>query len=160
MELQLMDDGLGLVGLEVDNFVHKALQSLTTNDNVPQFITRDSPYYITVLSATELHTLEDDRDRILSLEVDTQRLFPLGIGVESKGGEFFVVIIWAAGQRLRKQLGFSPKNFHVNLSIAHEDRDIEDRGIQSLLPGQFPSILSPNLLDHLTFTLFIFGHFQ
>lgn len=130
---------------------------MATNDSVPRFITRDSPYYITVLSATELQTL--DEGRILKLEVDTQRLFPLGIGVDS-GGEFFVVIIWATGQQLRKQLGFCPKNFHINLSTANEDHGIEDKGIQSLLPGQFPSILSPDMLDHLTFTLFVFGHFQ
>jgi atypical dual specificity phosphatase len=35
-----------------------------------------------------------------------------------------------------------------------------DKGIDSLLPGQFPLSPPPDLLDHLTFTLFIYGQYQ
>ncbi|KAK0214755.1 ATP dependent DNA ligase [Armillaria fumosa] len=54
---------------------------------------------------------------------------------------YFVVIIWAAGQQLRKRLGLQPKDFHITLT--RTDSHEIDKSIYSLLHGQFPLSSEP-----------------
>ncbi|EKM61644.1 uncharacterized protein PHACADRAFT_51353, partial [Phanerochaete carnosa HHB-10118-sp] len=67
---------------------------------------------------------------------------------------YFVVIIWAKGQQLRKTLGLPPKHFHITLS--RQDAHGVDKGIASLL-RPLPSSAPSELLDHLSFTLHSMG---
>lgn len=73
-----------------------------------------------------------------------------------KSGTLFVVIIWAAGQQLRRRLGLSPKHFHIDLTD-HNDYEM-DKSIRSLLPSQTPPT-AEEFLDHSSFTSFIFPHY-
>jgi atypical dual specificity phosphatase len=82
----------------------------------------------------------------------------MALGLGGNPDVFFVVIVWAAGQLFRKQLGLPPKQFYITLS-PQDDYDL-DKGVDSLLPGQFPASPSPDLLDHLAFTLHLSGLFQ
>jgi len=47
--------------------------------------------------------------------------------------------------------------FHISLST--QDVQGVDKDIDSLLPGQFPSNPSPDFLDHLAFTLYLYGQY-
>ncbi|TFK67350.1 hypothetical protein BDN72DRAFT_843206 [Pluteus cervinus] len=114
----------------------------------------------------------------------------LGVGASQKKGIYFVVVVWAGGQRLRKQFGLGPKEFHITLSESDEHYSSLDipngsqpkgfsRGLDSIFlwfPGLGPlaRIVDSNLpqdvsgdqdlratnelLDHLSFTLHLFGH--
>ncbi|KAJ7242546.1 ATP dependent DNA ligase [Mycena haematopus] len=149
--ISLTQGVLGLVGTVVDNIALTALQSAP-----PDFDkSRLESYHITLLTEEELGTISPDH--LAKAEtVNTSNVFALGLGGNSK--VFFVVVIWAAGQLLRKQVGLPSKQFHILLS-AQNDLDL-DKGVTSLLPGQFLSSPSLDLLDHLAFTLHLSGLFQ
>jgi atypical dual specificity phosphatase len=146
---------LSLVGPQVDEIAREALQSLSTSDihvNPPKL-----PYHVTVVPKDELTQLS--KQQISELVADVRHVFPAGVGSSSReSGLFFVVVIWAAGQQLRKQVGLGPKQFHVTLS-ARDAHDV-DKGIDSLLPGQLPSKPTPDFLDHLAFTLHMFSQYH
>ncbi|KAJ7492048.1 ATP dependent DNA ligase [Mycena latifolia] len=143
---------LGLVGPVVDEIALEGLHSAP-----PEFQkSRLAPYHITLLSKDELKGLSPDQLAKAATAVDSSNVMALGVGGNSS--VFFVVIIWAAGQLLRKQLGLPPKQFHITLS-PRDDHDL-DKGVASLLPGQFPATPSLELLDHLAFTLHFSGLFQ
>ena len=158
MQLQMTHGVLGLIGPQVDQMANDALQSLRSNcSSAPKDIIRPEPYQIILVSEAELRRL--DHIQVSDLHIDTRRVYALGIGGGREEGVLFVVIIWAAGQQFRKQLGLPPKSFHISLSARDGDSDM-DKDIDSLLPGQFPISPSPDLLDHLTFTLFTCGQYQ
>ena len=80
-----------------------------------------------------------------------------------KLGVLFVVVVWAAGQTLRKRLGLRPKQFHITLS-KRDDHTI-DKGPDSIFsnPGDPPAHLrgsNPDLLDHLAFTFHLEGRYD
>ncbi|KAF8971833.1 hypothetical protein BDZ97DRAFT_1901496 [Flammula alnicola] len=89
------------------------------------------------------------------MTVDTRHIFSAGLGGKARAGIYWVVIIWAAGQQARKQLGLPAKHFHVTLS-SNDIHDV-DKGITSLLPGQFSPSPSAEFLDHITFTFHYLG---
>ena len=115
-----------------------------------------SPYHVTLFTKAELRDIPSGQ--LDSLHVDTRRIHSAGIGGNPGAGVLFVVIIWAAGQQLRKRLGLSPKHFHITLT--GQDNHNMDKGIDSLLPDQFPSTPTPDFLDHLAFTLHAFEMYQ
>ncbi|KAG5643552.1 hypothetical protein DXG03_000693 [Asterophora parasitica] len=144
----------GLVGSLVDATAEHALvpaRKLTT-EPLPSL----APYHITLLSKAELKTIPTDKYQ--SLQADTRHIHCAGVGGNANSGILFAVIIWAAGQQIRKQLGLPPKNFHITLS-SRDDHDI-DKGLDALFPGQFPSSPTPDFLDHLAYTLHVFGDYQ
>jgi atypical dual specificity phosphatase len=153
MELRLTRGCLCLVGPQIDKIVQQSLQCLPT-----------------ILSSfsTDCHTIVLlDRNEVLALSepqlsnitaTHTSRLYSSGVGHSPEAGVYFVVIIWVVGQHIRKKLGFPPKHFHINLSAL--DVCDGDTGIDSLLPGQFPSNPSADFLNHLAITLNIFGCHQ
>ncbi|KAG5653901.1 hypothetical protein H0H81_009493 [Sphagnurus paluster] len=145
---------LGLVGSLIDIIAQNALESVETFIGTP--LPSLAPYHITLFSKAELKNIP--ADRLKNIQADTRYIHSAGVGGSKNSGVFFVVIIWAAGQQIRKQLGFPPKHFHITLS-SRDDHDI-DKGIDSLFDGQLPFKRTPEFLDHLTFTLYVFGQYQ
>ncbi|KAG7444986.1 uncharacterized protein BT62DRAFT_970179 [Guyanagaster necrorhizus] len=91
---------------------------------------------------------------IQDLQADVSRIYSAGIG--GNKGVYFVVILWAAGQQLRKRLGLPPKDFHITLTRA--DNHEMDKNIHSLL--QYPQSPPSDFLDHLAYTLHIAADHQ
>lgn len=153
---------VGLTGQAIDDIARSVIELDRVKD--PRCtLTFSPPYYVTVITKAELQSLSSDASSILSdavqpNEVDSRHVFSLGVGAKAKIGVYFVVIIWAAGQVLRKRLGLPPKQFHITLS-ASDDHDA-DKGVDSLLPGEFPEMPSVDLLDHLAFTLHVEGRYE
>ncbi|KAJ7664914.1 ATP dependent DNA ligase [Mycena rosella] len=145
LSLQKTHGILGLVGPAIDEIALQGLHSAPLEFHK----SRLAPYYVILLSKEELKGRSSDE----LISVDIKNIMPLGIGGNSS--VFFVVIVWAAGQLFRKQLGLPPKQFHITLS-ARDDHDL-DKGVASLLPGQVPPAAA---LDHLAFTLHLSGLFQ
>ncbi|KAF7347316.1 ATP dependent DNA ligase [Mycena venus] len=142
---------LGLTGPAVNNIAFDAFQSVPPNFDK----SRRESYHVTLLSKDELRGISPDQ-LAKSASVSTNNIMVLGLGGNSS--IFFVVVLWAAGQLFRKQVGLPPRQFHIILSA--QDQDDLDKGVGSLLPGQFPTSPSPDLLDHLAFTLHLSGLFQ
>ncbi|KAK2461400.1 hypothetical protein APHAL10511_005863 [Amanita phalloides] len=140
-----------LIGPLVDKLAQDAVQSARSFTDV--VLNAPQPYHITLFTKEELRTLR--RERMGGLQTDVRHVFSAGVGGNHDTGVLYVTIIWAAGQQLRKQLGLAPKQFHITIS-ANDTNDM-DKGIDSLLPGQFPPVPSPEFLDHLAFTLHSFG---
>ncbi|EMD32663.1 hypothetical protein CERSUDRAFT_126750 [Gelatoporia subvermispora B] len=118
------------------------------------------PYHITVVTKDELRALPNQaRVRAEAEHADTQHILALGLGGYPKSNVFFVVIVWAAGQVLRKRLGLPPKHFHITLSAA--DQHDVPKGLGALLPSEpvLPETPNPALLDHLALTLQLFGEY-
>ncbi|KAK0202581.1 ATP dependent DNA ligase [Desarmillaria ectypa] len=147
---------LALTGPVVDELAHTAIAYCTLT---PASITFDGgpSFHITVLTKDELrHQDEREEHSIEDLQADTSRIYSAGIG--GNKGVYFVVVIWAAGQHLRKRLGLPPKDFHITLTLT--DNHEMDKSIHSLLHGQFPQSPSSDFLDHLTYTLHIVADHQ
>ncbi|KAG6811463.1 hypothetical protein H0H92_007286 [Tricholoma furcatifolium] len=143
----------GAVGTLVDAFAQQGLENLATYGiSLPH----RGPYHITLFNKDELKKVPSDA--LQKLEVDSQHLHYAGIGGKRDAEVFYAVIIWAAGQQVRKQYGFPPKNFHITLST--NDDHAMDKGIDSLLPNAFPISPAPDLLDHLAYTLHTFGRYS
>ena len=151
--LRMARGALCLVGNHVDDLARIAIASEAPLDASIIFADAKS-YHITVLTKAELRALPEDR--VAALKADTRYVSSAGIG--GGHGVFFVVVIWAAGQQLRKELGLAPKQFHITLS-ERDDHEM-DKSVESLLPGQFPTCPSPQLLDHLAYTLHLSGQYQ
>jgi atypical dual specificity phosphatase len=157
MDLRRTPRSLDLVGIEVDNIAKRALHSLHSQgfNFTPA---RSQAFYITLISEDEILNLSNDQ--IAKSNVDVRQVYSAGVGSydRDKDGVFFVVIIWAAGQQFRKQLGLPSMQFHIQLSA----RDTPDmhKGIDSLLPGQFPDDPCADFLDHLAFTLHLTSQYQ
>jgi atypical dual specificity phosphatase len=154
--LQWTHGSLDLVGGQVNDIAELALRSLRPDDG-DTFPPALSPFHVNLIHRDETRNLQN-REQLTSLQADTQRLYSAGVG--KKDGALFVVIIWAAGQQLRKQLGLRPKQFHITLSSPDTPYDDVDKDIDSLLPGQFPTDPSPDFLDHLIFTLHLSEKYQ
>jgi atypical dual specificity phosphatase len=152
--LQTIRGVLGLVGPLVNDL---AQEGLKLSEGLTQAsLVAPAPYHITLLSKTELRSIVPDK--LDNIAADTRHMHFAGVGGYTTSSIVFVVIIWAGGQQLRKQLGLPPKHFHITLS-SQDDHNI-DKGIDSLFPGQLPTAPSPDFLDHLAFTLHAFGQFQ
>ncbi|KAF8167285.1 ATP dependent DNA ligase [Crassisporium funariophilum] len=145
---------LALVGSVVDDVAHQALKSEALKTE--NFVLSEPPYHITLLTKDELKTLA--QEQVSSIILDARHVFPAGIGGKPESRIFWVVIIWAAGTNIRKQLGLPPKQFHITLSV--NDKHDVNKGITSLLEGQFPEKPSADFLDHLVFTLQASGQYQ
>lgn len=152
--LQKTHGVLALVGPFVDTLASEGLKSARLHTQIP--LQSRTAYHITLLSKVELGGVT--HDKLKTLETDTRHIYFGGVGGRAASSVVFVVIIWAAGQQLRKKLGLPPKDFHITLS-AHDEHDI-DKGINSLFPDQFPLSPSPTFLDHLVYTLHSFKEFQ
>lgn len=150
--LQKTRGALGLVGSLVNELASDGIRS--TGEKVQTLLSFQTAYHITLLSKAELRDIP--QETLENLKADTRHVYSAGVGTYASG-VVFVVIIWAAGQQLRKQLGLGPKHFHITLST-QDEHDV-DKGIDSLLPGQFPNSPSPDFLDHLAYTLYLFGQF-
>lgn len=164
--LQLHRGYIALVGQDIDTLVQRALTSLTWKPTNYSIATTANPYHITVLTKDELrsltplmtpHQILDRLQKALSLE--KPRLHDVGIGGHPprKPNVFFVVVIWAKGQQLRKQFGLPPKQFHITLSKS-DVHDI-DKGVSTLLTP-FPHNASTELLDHTTYTSYLLGDYK
>ncbi|KAL0951960.1 hypothetical protein HGRIS_008611 [Hohenbuehelia grisea] len=154
ISLQNTRGALGLVGTQIDEMAGQALCKLELNK--PDTIYVQPPYHITLFTKAELRQLS--ASKLSSIQPDTRHVLSAGVGGRPAADVLFVVVIWAAGQQLRKQFGLPPKHFHVTLS-SKDDHEM-DKGVESLLPGQFPDAASIDFLDHLTFTLHTFGQYQ
>lgn len=153
--LQTTRGVLGLIGPSIDDLaLRDALESVQCLTNTS--LKYQAPYHVTFLTKAELREIPSDR--LDKLQADTRHIHSAGIGGNLDTGVLFVVIIWAAGQHLRKQLGLPPKHFHITLSA--QDKHDMDKGSDSLLPDQLPAAPTPDFLDHLSFTLHTFGQYQ
>jgi len=150
--LQIYKGALSLVGEEIDALARAATSSI---DDIT-FDPTTSKYHITVVAKYELRQLVPERkEQVKSLSPNTRHIFSAGIGREQRSGVCWVVIVWAAGQQIRKQLGLPPKHFHITLSSS-DVHDI-DKGISSIFIGR--SAPSVEYLDHAAFTLYSFGKY-
>ncbi|KAF9016890.1 ATP dependent DNA ligase [Hymenopellis radicata] len=144
---------LSLTGPLVDAL---AQNSLDISGDLLRGIKTVDEFHITVLTKAEFQSSPASiREGTLPL-LDTSRIYSTGIGGNASKGVFFVVIIWVAGQQFRRRLGLPPKEFHITLS--HNDDHTLKKGITSLFYGQFPSAPSPDLLDHVIYTLHLFSN--
>ncbi|CAF3035978.1 unnamed protein product [Rotaria sp. Silwood2] len=111
-----------------------------------------SPYHITLITKDELRQLStDSSNKIDSLyenatEIDTRNIFSLGLGGDSKG-VCWIVIIWNAGNIFRKKYGLSCKQFHITLS--NNDDHTLDKSLNSLRTTFSFENLDLNTIDHL-----------
>ncbi|KAF9567727.1 ATP dependent DNA ligase [Agrocybe pediades] len=152
--LQNYRGALALVGKDIDALATAALSSQETG----AFKHTSNPYHITVVTKDELRRLTPEkREKLESFELDTRHIFPAGVGRDEGAGVYWVVIIWAAGQLIRKRIGLPLKHFHITLSYA-DVHDI-DKGIRSIFSGEPLASSNIDLLDHATFTLFSFGQY-
>lgn len=153
--LETFAGGYALLGPSIDKMVQTALsvkQGLLNEMHVPT----SSGYHITIVTKHEMRSLSPEQRQEISFVIpDTQHLFSAGVGGRLHTEVYWVVVIWNAGQQIRKRLGLPPKHFHVTISSnnLHE----VDKGVVSLFPGQYPSSPSSVLLDHTTITLHTFG---
>lgn len=146
---------LALVGPLVEELAREGqLQAHSITNDVT--LNALQPYHITLFTKAELRDLP--RERVENLQPDVRHIFSAGVGGNRESRVFYVVVIWAAGQQLRRQLGLSPKQFHITLS-ANDNHEI-DKGIDSLFPNQFPAHPATEFLDHLAFTLHASGNHQ
>ncbi|RXW23063.1 hypothetical protein EST38_g2786 [Candolleomyces aberdarensis] len=151
---------LALTGQGIDALVRTALQSASVSDPsfpVPE-INASLTYHITVLTKAELRSIPDTKLSQIIHNTDPRSIHGVGVGGNKDTAVFYIVVIWAAGQQIRKQLGLPPKHFHITLTVK-DDHDM-GKGVGSLLPGQFPTHPSADLLDHLAFTLQSFGSYH
>jgi len=146
---------MAVVGPAVDVLAVNSLKSLK---NTVKFSPASQPHNISIVSEQELRGLSESQLAQLPTEIDPRYVFAAGVGGEPSAGVFFVVVVWTAGQRLRKSLNLPYRHFYIALSEA-DDHDM-DKGIDSLLPGQFPDSPSADFLDHLAFTLHLFSQFE
>jgi atypical dual specificity phosphatase len=154
-KIQSIRDTIGVVGPAIDLLAVDALK--TVQDSL-HLVPATPPYTISLVTEQELRGVSQSHLARLPTEIDTKTIFSAGVGGHPDAGVYFVVIIWAAGQQLRKLLKLPPRHFYIPLS--DRDSDDVDKGIDSLLPGQFPEPPIPDFLDHLTFTLHLFGRYE
>ncbi|TFK21556.1 ATP dependent DNA ligase [Coprinopsis marcescibilis] len=150
---------LALVGPRITNIVQETIQSPSNKRHRLPYDPSAS-YHITLLTKDELRQIPSDK--IASLEVDLRYVFPVGLGGNRDSSVIYIVVIWAAGQQLRKQLGLPPKHFHITLS-PKDDHDM-DKGVKSLFSGQYlTQMIQTDLLiefyDHSAFTGHIMGDY-
>lgn len=154
--LQKYRGALALVGPIVNDLAQAALgnmQKVTYSPLDPKL------FHITLATKDELRNLSTEQfNRINHATPDTHHIFSAGVGGVVQAGVYWVVIIWAAGQQLRKQCGLPPKHFHITLS-SNDIHEI-DKGLASHFAGQPHPSNSPEFLDHTSFTLFSFGQFK
>ncbi|KAK0467007.1 ATP dependent DNA ligase [Desarmillaria tabescens] len=147
---------LALTGPVVDELAHSAIAYCTSTPASTTFDGGPS-FHITVLTKEELRRQDERSEHSKeNIQADASRIYSAGIG--GNKGVYFVVIIWAAGQQLRKRLGLPPKDFHITLT--RTDNHEMDKSIHSLLHGQPPQSPSSDFLDHLTYTLHITADHQ
>ncbi|KAG6820659.1 hypothetical protein H0H93_013510 [Arthromyces matolae] len=144
---------LGVVGTEVDKLAERGLQALLTSE-ISQ--SPRAPYHITVFSKEELRNIPSEA--LQNIQADLRHVYYAGVGGRHDSDVYFVVIVWAAGQQLRKHFGLPPKNFHITIS-SNDNHDM-DKGIDSLLSNTFPTSPAADLLDHLAYTLHAFGRYS
>jgi atypical dual specificity phosphatase len=154
LTLQKCRGALALQGLAIDQMVVAALNSSVVDIN--NFLPIDpKSYHITLLTKQELKLISPEK--ISAIKPDTSHVFALGVGGKPSSRVYWIVIIWAAGQQIRKRLGLSPKHFHITLSS--DDIHEIDKGIASLLVPISPGSLRGDVLDHVIFTLQSFGQY-
>lgn len=115
---------IALVGPVVDTIAHNFL---STNEPAAA-----SALHVTLFSKDELKGLTPRRDELDALlpSIDFNHVVPLGVGHHVAKGVRFVVIIWNAGQLVRKRFGLPAKQFHITLT--KNDHHSIDKGFQSL----------------------------
>ena len=149
-----------LFGQEIDNLANGTLTSNALAQQVS--FKRPNPnfaYHITIFTKDEIANLNANQlKKLSSMAPDTRHIFSAGVGGRPSLGVYWVMVIWAAGQQIRKQFGLGPKHFHITLS----DNDIHDvdKGIASLLHGQTLQTTDADFLDHTIFTLHTFGQHE
>ncbi|KAG6841574.1 hypothetical protein C0991_009609 [Blastosporella zonata] len=142
---------LGAVGSDIEAFAETALATIASTLSLT--LPLRSPYHITLLSKEEMKSLSPEA--LQKIQVDMRHVHYAGVGGNRNEEVYYAVIIWAAGQQTRKQLGLPPKNFHITLS-SHDNHSM-DKGIDSLFPSTFPLSPTPDFFDHLAYTLHLFG---
>ncbi|KAK7686531.1 hypothetical protein QCA50_010130 [Cerrena zonata] len=161
MGLQMYRGCIALLNDEIDEIAKRFLSSPILQ-NPPLATTPSSnPFHITLLTKSELqqlrekHTSSQLLERVKADAGPSPHIFPIGLGSASYSGlhAIFVVCICAKLQKFRKKLGLPAKDFHISLS-KHDIHDV-DKGIGSLLLGELPLDLSPEILDQLVYTLFV-----
>ncbi|KAG8990485.1 hypothetical protein FRB90_001749 [Tulasnella sp. 427] len=148
----------GAFGSVIDRIVERALNTPLKALKGVNIQPPSNPYHITLLSPKELKEVKKNPN-FSSRQISTQlnktasQVTPLGIGglVHPHAPILFVVVLWNAGQEVRKSLGLQPKQFHITLT--QQDDHLTDKGVNSLLHGAFPSDPSEQLLDQLTYSL-------
>ncbi|KXN81893.1 Dual specificity protein phosphatase 23 [Leucoagaricus sp. SymC.cos] len=151
-----IDGTWALTGPSVDETVREAIQ--THPHLLSNRLNTAMPYRITLVAQDEMERLSCSALNPADghLPPDRGHIFSAGIGGR-KDGVLFIVIVWVAGQRLRKQLELPPTHFYIPLT-AQDNHNI-DRGISSLLPSQtLPK--SQEFLDHSSYTSFILSQYS
>ncbi|KAH9910490.1 ATP dependent DNA ligase [Epithele typhae] len=164
MSLTFQRGFLALTGPRIDTLAQKAIADLEHTTYAEHggalHDSQFSGFHITVCTKDELRE-GSIKAALPSLDsVDTQHLYVVGLAGNPKLGVFYLVVIWAPGQSLRKRVGLKPKQFHITLS-KHDDHTL-NKGFDAVLPRNYCSSLSwtnTDFLDHLAFTLHAEGNF-
>lgn len=109
ISLQRIRGFWGLTGPAIDDTAMQALKSAPAHINADV----EPPYHVTVFTKQELEHL--DKSQLAQVNLDTAHVFAAGIG--GGKGVFFVVIIFAAGQQLRKKFKLPPKQVQSMSSV-------------------------------------------
>ncbi|KAF8346931.1 hypothetical protein F5887DRAFT_958514, partial [Amanita rubescens] len=139
--LSYIRGALALVGPFIDELAQDGVQRARSITNIA--LNAPQPYHITLFTKAEIRSLP--RERVDALQPDLRHIYPAGVGGNKDTDVLYIVIVWAAGQQLRKQFGLAPKQFHITLSAA--DNHDMDKGVDSLFPNQFPSNPTPEFID-------------
>jgi atypical dual specificity phosphatase len=150
MSLLISEGNLVLAGPLVETLAH------AFEVQIPRPST-SSPCYLFVASERELQDINSSK--FLKRIPDTRYVLPVGLGSNKEKDVYHVVVIWNAGQLLRKQLGLSPSDLYIPLRGPISD-SLTHRGIGSLLTNPALETSNPILLDHLCVTLQQLGEFD
>jgi atypical dual specificity phosphatase len=137
---------IGAFGPRIDTIANEVTTTagITT---VPPF-----PYHITLITKDELrHLTSDSSDKTDDLyenamKIDTKHIFSLGLGGDSKG-VCWIVIIWNGGNIFRKKYSLPIKQFHITLS--NNDDHSLDKSLYSLRENFSMENFDLNVIDHL-----------
>ena len=160
MGIQMYRGCIALLGDEIDEVAKRFLYSPILQ-SLSLATTTLNPFHVTLLTKHDIQQLRErftPSELLDKLQVDvgsSPHVHPLGVGRASASGQhaIFIVCVWGKFQQFRKKLGLLPKDLHITLS-KHDIHDV-DKGLESLLPGQFPPQPSPEILDQLLYTLFL-----
>lgn len=120
---------VSVVGPGLDQYILKYTDEISLLQQKYQFNPIQCPYHITLVSKEDRHKIPE----ILNSEISNDEIVDIGIGGNIKKKNFFLILVWPRGQKILKQSGLPPKNFHITLSYQNFEDDTINHRISSIL---------------------------
>ena len=150
--LQLLDGHLVLGGEGVARLATEINKSA-----IPPHQKSVRNYHLRVISRDELTILsEAQKQQLVGCLPQCHRIYCAGIGKAPASHHYYLIIIWAEGQQLRKSVKLPPAHFYISLTQGTQLVEITEASIHTLCNDTFPQQPTTEFLDHLIFTLHLF----